>query len=156
MAESPSTPSGKRGDFFVVQGEHVVLKSDGRWFSNGTEITHRKTCEAFFKNVGFDEVLKKFYVHIGYERLFIDVEDTAFFVQAVSGSTLHFSNEKSYTAKDCVFTYNPAKPALYVTSPLNERARCLRDIHYSLLSKFDEKKSTIQLDGESISIAILK
>ena len=154
MKESPAPP--KRGPFLTVQGERVVLKADGRWFSNGSEITHQKTCEAFFKHIGFDEEKNHYYVHIGYERLYIDVEDTAYFVKDIQDRELIMSNDKAYLTQNCSFSYEEKTGSLYVETQDHVRAKCLRHVHYFLLSHYDEKASTIALPGQIIKVRFLK
>jgi len=61
----------------------LFLDKDGRWFHEGVEITHPRTCSLFLRSLsrGVDQ---RFYVRVGEECAVVEVEDTPFLILSVT------------------------------------------------------------------------
>ena len=148
-------------EFFEVTSEKVVLKKDGRWFSNGEEITHKKTCEAFSKNLHWDETRKQYYVHIGYERLYVEVEDTAYFIvdfRLSKGAPFAKTNlGDEFELKQGAVLSSSDSQTLYALLPNGQLARLLSYVQSSLASYLEEENGHYHLNfGPKFSIAVIK
>lgn len=69
-----------------IDRETILLSAEGKFLSDGEEITHERTVAAFHKHLGHDE--EGYFIEIGRDFKRIEVEDTARFVQAI-----HWSSE---------------------------------------------------------------
>jgi hypothetical protein len=67
-----------------VDSEILVLTRNGLWLADGEEITHEPTRRLFSRSLKQDE--GGWFIHIGNETKYVQVEDTAFFVQRLSGT----------------------------------------------------------------------
>ncbi|MBC7384578.1 MAG: hypothetical protein H7301_00260 [Cryobacterium sp.] len=64
-----------------IDHEKIVLTAEGKFLSNGEEISHQRTVEAFHRFLGHD--LEGYFIKIGADFKRIEVEDTAYFVEAI-------------------------------------------------------------------------
>jgi hypothetical protein len=60
----------------------LVLRRDGSFWHEGVRVTHAKLCAAFLAGVRWAEAEQTFVVQLQNFRGWLDVEDTAFFVNA--------------------------------------------------------------------------
>lgn len=72
--------STQPSELFIDQ-EVIRLTSDGVFLSNGEEITHSRTIDAYHRHLGRDE--EGYYISIGRDFKRIEVENTAYFVYGV-------------------------------------------------------------------------
>jgi hypothetical protein len=61
--------------------ETIRLTKDGLFLSNGEEITHERTVDAYHRFLGRDE--KGYFIEIGRDHKRIEVEDTARFIREI-------------------------------------------------------------------------
>lgn len=136
----------KTGTFFV-QGEKIVLKKDGTWFADGVEITHDQTRELFGRSIHWDPQARRFCLKIGYETMYIEVEDTPFFVKALEKAdrVAVLSDERRIELNAARLRYE--KEALYLELDDGLRAKFLSAPYYQLLKHLEE-------DGASYFLTI--
>ncbi len=136
----------KNPSFFIVEGEKIICTKNGKWFSNGTEITHSKTKEAFYKNTEFDENKSQYYIQIGYERIYIETEDTPYFVTDVFEKNnkcfARISNDKEIEILESNLQYSdePDNRALYLQIDKFRKARFLSAPYYEFTKNIDIKE----------------
>lgn len=141
-----SEPYFKDGIFFA-KGENITLKANGLWFSDGTEITHEQTVEIFFKSIHFDEDEDAWYLQIGAERMYIEVQDTAYFVKRIEvadkNCTFFLTDGREWKLSDVKVSYSEGTgkfgPKLYLTDGSGSRASFFSHTYYEAM-KFVEKK----------------
>ena len=129
---------------FFVKGEKIVLRRDGTWIADGTEITHGQTRDLFFRSIHWDAAENKYYLEVGYERIFIEVEDTPYFVTSIERQ----SAPERILAKLSDFTTAELKAAaleyrdsnLYLTLSDGQKAKFLSPAYYDLLQDLQEDK----------------
>lgn len=157
MTDKPSDTAQKRSGTFFVKGEKIVLKKDGTWVADGVEITHEQTCDLFYRSIHWDEKEKKYCLRIGYETLFIEVEDTPFFVTALreeaGASIAMLSSHQEVSIKPNQLKYEDAR--LYLLLENGLRAKFLSAAYYELLKKLkeDEKYYYLLIDGAKVNLA---
>lgn len=142
---------------FFVKGEKIFLRKDATWIADGVEITHDKTRDLFFKSIHWDSTQKQYYLEVGYERIFIEVEDTPYFVVSIERQT-----PGPVLAKLSNFTDTPietvayANEALYLTLSSGQKARFLSAAYYDLLRDLQEdpKYYFLELAGKRINLAL--
>lgn len=124
---------------FFVKGEKIVLKKDGTWVADGTEITHDQTRDLFFRSIHFDTEQGQYYLEVGYERIFIEVEDTPYFVTSVDRSTARAALS-DFTDRMIAAEYMKYENGvLYLELPeRGQRARFLSAAYYELLKGLEE------------------
>ncbi len=133
------TPYYKDGIFFAA-GEKIFLRRDGVWIADGVEISHEGTRELFYRSVFREKETSRYYLQIGIERLFITVEDTAFFVVSIEKASAYsakLSNGKTLSIEPAQLSYVEdvvRGPSLYLLLEDGERARFLSPAYYALLS----------------------
>jgi hypothetical protein len=141
---------------FFVQGEKIVLKKDGTWIADGIEITHDQTREAFFKSIKWDETEQKYCLAIGYEVMFIEVEDTPYFVTAL------ITQKQSVRARLSNFTEAPIADHLkyeggnlYLELADGQRAKFLSAPYYDLLHSLqeDEKFYFLTIEEKRVNLS---
>lgn len=130
-----------RSGTFFVKGEKIVLRKDGVWIADGVEITHEQTRELFFKSVAWDTAEKKFKLSVGYETIFIEVEDTPYFVTSLEhgkgGSCqARLSNHKTVPVEADRLAYENGN--LYLGGIDGQRAKFLSAAYYDLLKSLEE------------------
>lgn len=125
---------------FFVKGEKIVLKKDGTWVADGIEITHDQTRDLFFRSIHWDADQNQYYLEVGYERLFFEVEDTAWFVTALQSGggklTALLSDTRTVALEAEALKYE--NESLYLGLPGDERARFLSAAYYDLLRDLQE------------------
>lgn len=170
MVQKP--PPGGSAIFFV-KGEKIILKRDGSFFSDGVEITHDETRETFYRSIGWDAERREYYLQVGYERLYIEVEDTAYFVTSVEGGAKGFVAKLSNGAHAPIGATNlsyeeektgkgtrdagprSAGGSLYLTLLNGLRARFLSPAYYEILKNLREDSAGYYLDLAGIRIELL-
>jgi hypothetical protein len=132
---------------FFVKGEKIELKKDGTWVADGTEITHEQTRELFYRSIKWDGAEKKHYLEVGYERIFIEVEDTPFFVMAISNTKAGrstpiatLSDGRKVTIEAPSLSYNNG--ALYLKLSDGQRAKFLSGPYYEFLKALEEDEKS--------------
>lgn len=146
---------------FFVKGEKIVLKKDGTWFADGIEITHEQTRDLFFKSIHWDKTEKQHYLEVGYERIFIEVEDTPYFVNALeqkSGGAI-VAKLSNFTDIDII----PDRPDriqytdgnLYLLLESGERAKFLSASYYDLLRGLQEDSRAyyVTISGQRVNLS---
>jgi hypothetical protein len=121
---------------FFVKGEKIVLKKDGTWVADGIEITHGETRDTFFRSIHKDTASNQYYLEIGYERMFIEVEDTPYFVTAIDDDHVLLSNTVKAPLKPDSLHYKNGN--LYFQAPDGEQAKFLSAPYYDLLKSLSE------------------
>jgi hypothetical protein len=125
-------------NLFFCSGEKIRLSRTGVFTSDGTEITHDQTREIFFRSLAFDESRGLYYIQISYERMYIEVEDTAWFVKSVKSmeATLSDGRTQEILSRDLQYSEDAVMgPALHLTLPDKQKARFLSPAYYDLLSR---------------------
>lgn len=152
---------------FFCKGEKIVLRRDGTFIADGIEITHEQTKDLFYRSIDFDQSNNTFFLKVGYERLDIEVEDTALFVRSIdrtkSGYIANLTNRESVDILENSLEYqpNPAKHGLYLIisdkpNPMN-RAKFLSAAYYDLLKDLQQNGSNYYLlnSGKQFQITTL-
>ncbi|MBN1364141.1 MAG: DUF1285 domain-containing protein [Syntrophaceae bacterium] len=60
----------------------IKIDKDGLWYYNGAHMFRKEILNIFFKHLKIDEC-GRYLIELGSERCYLDVEDTAFIVEAV-------------------------------------------------------------------------
>jgi len=140
--------------------EHLTLSKEGVWLSNGEEITHEATVQAFFRFLDQDPN-SQWWVRIGNEQKPVSIEDTPSFVRRIAGSpqqgyriTLLGDEEGVSQELDIsTLTYHPGR--LTCRTQKGWEARFLRVPYYELLKELqhDELGYFIWIRGKRVSLA---
>lgn len=138
----------------IVKGEHLVLRRDGVWISNGVEITHEPTVSAFSRSVRWDAVEKKYCVALGYEVIYVEVEDTAYFVTSLFDQLAKISNGSIVDLQASQLKYE--RESLYLILEGGERARFLSEPFYDLMRGLKEDVSAYYLVLDGTRVDLLK
>lgn len=144
---------------FFVKGEKIILKKDATWVADGVEITHEQTREVFFRSIQWDEAEGQHYLEVGYERIFIEVEDTPYFVMALEqrGATLvaRLSNHTDEVLAADRLTYVDGK--LYLITSNGLRAKFLSAPFYDLLGNLKEDGGYyfVDINGKRANLAAI-
>jgi hypothetical protein len=144
---------GKSGTFFV-KGEKIVLRKDGTWMADGIEVTHEQTREIFFKVIRWDPKEKKYCLSIGYETIFIEVEDTPYFVTALAASgKARLSDERVIKIKPGSLAYENGN--LYLALDDGQRAKFLSAPYYEILRGLQEdaKHYFLTIGGKRVNLS---
>ena len=138
---------------FFVKGEKITLKRDGTWMADGVEITHEQTRDLFFKAIHWDGAEKQYYLEVGYERIFIEVEDTPFFVTSLEGHAASFSDFTEAPLRADKLTYENG--SLYHLRDDGQRARFLSAAYYDILKGLqeDERFYFLTISGERVNLS---
>ena len=151
----------KQSGTFFVKGEKIVLKRDGTWIADGVEITHEQTREVFFRSIHWDEkgddTGKHYCLKIGYETMFIEVEDTPFFVTTISheGSKILASVTDGHEIQIKPQNISYKNESLYLQVGNNQKARFLSPAFYEILKELQEDKSSyyLTIEGQKVILA---
>jgi hypothetical protein len=143
--------------FFGIY-EDLILNRNGVWLSNGEEVTHERTCQAFAKNLfrckdGFE-------IRLGPEKKSIHVEDTIYFVTSMLGDPdlgfeLTLNDGRKVELKSETLHYRSGRLTCKVYHPneqTHEEAKFLTTAYYELL-KYIEKNDEgflIVIEGKTI------
>jgi hypothetical protein len=133
--------------------ENLILTKNGVWLSNGEEIEHERTIQAFSKNLfrckdGFE-------IRIGNERKTVHVEDTIYFVTGMEGDpdlgySIRLNDGRTLELDPKTLDYRSGRLTCKVFHPneqTHEEARFLSPAYYEILK--DLQKT---IDGYSIEI----
>ena len=140
--------------------EIVTLSKQGVWLSNGEEITHAKTLQAFSQNLF--RVGDKAEVRIGPEKKEVVIEDTFYYVQSMegtphSGFTLLLNDGRKLKLDPATLRYQPGRLTCKVAHPPQstfEDAKFLSAPYYELLNFAEKLPNGYLIDIEKISVAL--
>lgn len=149
----------QRASTFFVKGEKIKLCKDSTWIADGIEITHEPTRDLFYKSIHWDAEEKKYCLKVGYETMFIEVEDTPYFVTALIG-------DDAIHAKLSNFTEQPVRASslefqdnvLYLRASDGQRAKFLSAPYHELLAKHlgqDDRYYFVTIAGERVNLSPL-
>jgi hypothetical protein len=132
--------------------EVIRLTKDGVFLSDGEEIAHARTIEAFHRFLGRDET--GYFIKIGRDFKRIEVEDTAYFVTEIEWDgtpgaetvQLKLNDGTSERLKPETLTYRPDRLACRIKDG-EEEAKFLRKPYLELLMH-----ALAERDGYAISI----
>ncbi len=147
-----------------VDHEVIRLTREGIFLSNGEEITHERTVEAYHRFLGRDD--ESYFIQIGRDFKRIEVEDTAYFVRAVRfegvGSdehvTLSLLGGTEERLDPATLAYRDGRLSCEVRAHLNqsrrERALFLRAAHTEFLLRVLEEGDhyILSLGGKKFTI----
>jgi hypothetical protein len=152
---------------FFVQGEKIILRKDGVWIADGVEITHEQTRDLFFRSIHRDIKAGQYYLEVGYERIFIMIEDTPYFVTALNRKdgagtglspetgaiTVCLTNGSEQPITSNALSYEQG--SLYLRTLDGERAKFLSAAYYDLLRDLQEDKTHyfLVIDGKRVNLA---
>lgn len=71
----------------------IKIDKDGTWYYNGAHMFRKEILNVFFEHLKIDEC-GKYLIELGPERCYLDVEDTAFVVEAVYKTKLSCDNRE--------------------------------------------------------------
>ena len=102
--------------------------------------THEPTRKLFARSLKKDEL--GYYLHIGRETKRIEVEDTAYFIQRISGDPsqaleLFLSDETQEKLEPVTLRYRPGRLTCRIKSG-SEEAKFLRNAYFDLLKSLQE------------------
>jgi hypothetical protein len=129
----------QRSGTFFVKGEKIVLKRDGTWFADGVEITHEQTRDLFYRAIHWDETQRAYCLKVGYETIFIEVEDTPYFVTALEPAQaprVNLTDGRNLALEAARLSYE--KGVLYLSLDGGQRAKFLSAPYYELLKGLEE------------------
>lgn len=143
------------------EAEIITLSKKGIWLSNGEEITHARTLQAFAQNLfrTGDQVE----IRIGPERKEVHIEDTLYYVQSISGTPregfqLQLNDGRKLKLDPTTLCYEAARLICKVSHPTQstfEDAKFLSAPYYELLN-FTEKSPSgyrLQIENSAITLA---
>ena len=165
MQQNPFHPDSP--DSAKPKESRLYLDKEGRWFHEGIEVTHSRTCLLFSQNLrkGPDN---EYYIHVGRENAMVEVEDTPYMVRSVSvhkndsdvpfDFTL-FLNDKSQEPLDPYTLVTGQDNVMYCrVKNRTERARFLRPAYYQICEHIvsNEKGNRYWLpwNGEMVPILL--
>ena len=148
--------------FFGIY-EDLILNRHGVWLSNGEEITHERTCQAFAKNLfrckdGFE-------IRLGNEKKTVHIEDTIYFVTSMIGDPelgfgLTLNDGRKVELDPTTLAYRAGRLTCKVDHPneqTHEEAKFLTTAYYELL-KYLEKADDgffIEIEGKKVYLQVL-
>ena len=120
------------------------LRRDGSFWHEGVQVTHPRLARAFRRGVRFAEAERTFVVQVGPFRGWLDVEDTAFFVDAYDEPTgeIQLSDETREPLDPATLRSDP-DGVLRCTVKSRFPARFTREAQAELLQAIDS-------DGEEL------
>ena len=148
---------------------NLFLDKEGRWFHEGVEITHGRTCLLFSKSIRRDPS-GKYYIHVGPESAEVIVEDAPYTIRSVTlqeepdgqpkDYVLHLNDETQERLESGSLVVNEQNVMYCRVKGGTERARFLRSAYYQICARlaYDEnddrywlpcsdREVTIQRDG---------
>lgn len=133
--------------------ETILVKANGEWWADGREITHLPTLRLFQRSLKKDK--NGYFLQIGKETKPIEVEDTAYFVEAIHGSplegfTLQLSDQTQELLNPTQLSFRPNR--LIYRTQSGENAKFLRRPYLDLLNYLEEENSTyfLLIEGQKI------
>jgi hypothetical protein len=143
----------------------LFLDKEGRWFHEGVEITHLRTCLLFSKNLKRDPT-GTYYVRIGRESAQVALEDAPYTIRSVtiqegpgklpSDYILHLNDETRELLVPESLTVGAHNVLYCRVKAGSERARFLRPAYYQICAKiqYDEKREKYWLPWRDKKILI--
>lgn len=140
-----------------VDLETIRLTHEGVWQSNGQEITHREQCRAFARHLGRDDV--GWFIAIGKDFKRIEVEDTAFFVEGLTGSAergyeVLLSDDSRENLDPATLIYQPGRLTCRIRGKSTE-AKFLTSTYLEILARLEEDAISyfLILGGQRVTLA---
>jgi uncharacterized protein len=126
----------------VIDGKaDLFLDKDGRWFHQGVEITHQRTCLLFSRSL-YKSPDGGYFVRVGKECAPVDIEDKPFVIKSVtvvseSGEScsmykILLSDETEETLDPNTLTIGPEHVMYCTVKGSTEEARFLRSAYYQI------------------------
>ncbi|MEO5971237.1 MAG: hypothetical protein ABIQ95_15015 [Bdellovibrionia bacterium] len=133
---------------FFVDNEVIVLTNNGIWIADGTEISHEPTRRLFARSLVKDE--KGYHLQIGKETKAIRVEDTAYFIHRIDGSSeegykLWINDETQETLDPTTLKYQPARMTCKIKKGA-EDAKFLHSAYFDLLKTLKQDAMSYYLE----------
>jgi len=128
----------------------LFLDKEGRWFHEGVEITHERTCRLFSKNIRRDAT-GRYSVRVGRESAEVVVEDVPYIVRSVTiqegpggranDYILHLNDETQEFLAHGSLAVSRQNVLYCMVKGGSERARFLRTAYYQICLQLqcDEK-----------------
>lgn len=143
---------------FFVDNEVIVLKKNGVWLADGSEISHEPTRKLFARSLFHDE--KGYILRIGRETKRIEVEDTAYFVHRIDREgggaiRLWINDENQEPLQPETLSYRPGRLTCQIERHgVKEDAKFLSSAYFDLLSDLEEDSKTyfLKLGGKKIPL----
>ena len=144
---------------FFIDNEVIVLARNGTWLADGMEITHEPTRRLFARSLHRDD--QGYLLQVGRETKRIQVEDTAYFVEALEGGpaegfVLRLSDDAREKLNPQALAYRPGR----LTCRINrhgkpEDARFLHAAYFELLKHLEEDPHSyyLTLEGKRVVLA---
>jgi hypothetical protein len=144
VAHPELAPTGREGS------PPLFLDKEGRWFHEGVEITHVRTCRLFSKNLSRDAT-GRYSVRVGHESAEVVVEDAPYIVTSVTiqegpagrpnDYLLHLNDETQESLAIESLTVSRQNVLYCKVKGGSERARFLRAAYYQICVQLhcDEK-----------------
>ena len=124
----------------------LFLDKEGRWFHEGVEITHARTCLLFSKNISRDSS-GKYFVRVGQESAEVLVEDTPYTIRSVTiregagglpnDYILHLNDETQEALASESLVVSEQNVLYCKVKGGSERARFLRAAYYQICVKLE-------------------
>jgi hypothetical protein len=135
IAHPKLAPTGPEGSLTLF------LDKEGRWFHEGVEITHERTCRLFSKNIRRDAT-GRYSVCVGHESAGVVVEDVPYIVTSVTikegpggranDYILHLNDETQESLAPGALTVSRKNVLYCEVKGGSERARFLRAAYYQI------------------------
>ncbi len=143
-----------------VDHETITLSKEGKWLSDGEEITHQATVEAFFRNLARDD--RGYFIQIGTNSKRVEIEDTAYFVVGIEGTPhegceLRLSDGTKVGLDPATLRYAPGRLTCRVMTRIGEEeAKFLRASYFELLSYLQEDDQGYFLEFGGSRVDLMK
>ncbi len=148
-----------------LQDVPFFLDKEGRWFNEGVEITHARTCLLFSQSLqrGHDG---KYYIKIGRESAAVILEDTPYIVKSVTAQAGSGGEADTYLLDLNDDTKESLAPHTITIGKNNvmyckvkggaEQARFLRPAYYQICShiEYDESGQGYQLPWKGLKVPV--
>ncbi len=142
---------------FFVDNEVITLTKNGVWMSDDVEIDHEQTVKLFSKCLRKDA--EGYFLQVARETKRIRVEDTAYFVQQIEGSSakgfeLRLSDETHERLDPMTLSYRPGRLTCRIRDG-KEEAKFLHAAYFELLRDLHEDASCyyIEIAGQRVQLA---
>jgi hypothetical protein len=143
--------------FFGIY-EDLILNRNGVWLSNGEEISHERTCQAFSKNLF--RCKEGFEIRLGNEKKSVHVEDTIYFVIGMLGDpdlgfSLRLNDGRNVELDPATLSYRPGRLTCKVFHPneqTHEEAKFLTTAYYELLKHLEKTEAGfhVVIEGKKV------
>ena len=145
---------------FFAKNEIIQLNKNGIWTSDGTEITHEQTRKLFSKSIV--KTKSGYQLHIRKEIFDIEVEDTAYFVERIDGSSMSgfnllLNDESKQKLTPQTLKYTPGRLTCQIKTKANqlEDAKFLHIAYFDLLKNIEEDDRCYFLTIENKKTSLL-